>query len=166
MTTNSAVTAAMTTSARLLRESDRHWSGSMSFDAANTITAPRIAEGRYWIGPVRKIRMTAIIAAATSPLTWLVAPMSSFTADREPLVPTGMPLVNPDAIWGEAERQELLVGVDGFVVTGSEGAGGEGSRRRTPRGRWPPPIEPKRLDVGARHVRHPERRQAAPVPTR
>jgi hypothetical protein len=43
--------------------------------------------------------MTAIIAAAERPLTWLVAPMSSFTAVREPLVPTGMPWVKPALSW-------------------------------------------------------------------
>ena len=43
--------------------------------------------------------MAAIIAAAASPLTWLVAPMSSLTAVRDPLVPTGMPWVTPDVIW-------------------------------------------------------------------
>jgi hypothetical protein len=37
--------------------------------------------------------MTPIIAAAVSPLTWLVAPMSSLTAVRDPMVPTGMPWV-------------------------------------------------------------------------
>ena len=45
--------------------------------------------------------MTAIIAAAASPLTWLVAPMSSLTAVRDPLVPTGMPWVTPAAIWAK-----------------------------------------------------------------
>ena len=34
---------------------------------------------------------------ATSPLTWLVAPMLRFTAVREPVVPTGMPCVTPAA---------------------------------------------------------------------
>ena len=38
-----------------------------------------------------------MVAAAASPLTWLVAPMSSLTAVRDPLVPTGMAWVNPAA---------------------------------------------------------------------
>ena len=67
--TNRLVTTAMTTSVRLLLASERHSSGSISFAAEKTITAPRIAEGRNWIGPVRNSRMTTIIAAAVSPLT-------------------------------------------------------------------------------------------------
>ena len=97
MMTNRVVIAAMTTSALLLRASDRHCAGSISFEAAYTITAPSTAEGRYWMGPVRNSRMTAMVAAAASPLTWLVAPMSSLTAVRDPLAPTGMPWVNPAA---------------------------------------------------------------------
>ena len=91
--------AAMTTSTRLLRASSRHCAGSMSFAPAYTMTAPRTAEGRYSIGAVRNTRMTAIVPAATSPLTWLVAPMSSLTAVRDPLVPTGMLCVTPAEIW-------------------------------------------------------------------
>ena len=68
-------------------------------DAANTITAPRMADGRYSIGAVRNKRMTAIAAAAVSPLTWLVALMSSLTAVGDPLVPIGMPCVTPAEIW-------------------------------------------------------------------
>ena len=89
----------MTISEWLLRASDRHCPGSISLEAANTITAPRTAEGRYWRGPVRKRRITAIVAAAVSPLTWLVAPISSLTAVRDPLAPTGIPWVTPAAIW-------------------------------------------------------------------
>ena len=91
--------AAMTTSTRLLRASSRHCAGSISFAAAYTMTAPSTAEGRYSMGAVRNSRMTAIVAAAASPLTWLVAPMSSLTAVRDPLVPTGMPCVKPAEIW-------------------------------------------------------------------
>ena len=35
--------------------------------------------------------------AATSPLTWLVAPMLRFTPVRDPAVPTGIPWVTPAA---------------------------------------------------------------------
>ena len=69
--------------------------------------------------------MTAIVAAAASPLTWLVAPMSSLTAVRDPLVPTGMLWVTPADDLGHAEREQLLVGVDDLVVTGGEGPGRE-----------------------------------------
>ena len=43
--------------------------------------------------------MAAIVAAAATPLTWLVARMSSLTAVRDPLVPTGIPWVTPAEIW-------------------------------------------------------------------
>jgi hypothetical protein len=97
--TKAAVVTAMAASTLLLRASDRHWPGSISLKAAKTITAPRTADGRYSIGPVRNSRMAPIITAAVSPLTWLVAPISSLTAVRDPLVPTGMPWVTPDVIW-------------------------------------------------------------------
>ena len=69
--------------------------------------------------------MAAIVAAAASPLTWLVAPMSSLTAVRDPLVPTGMPWRDARGDLGDAEREQLLVGVDDLVVAGGEGARGE-----------------------------------------
>ena len=71
----------------------------MSLAPAYTMTAPRTADGRYSMGAVRNIRMTAIVPAAARPLTWLVAPMSSLTAVRDPLVPTGMLCVTPAEIW-------------------------------------------------------------------
>src|SRR6478609_9696073 len=97
--THTTVMAAMTTSTLLLRVSSRHCTGSISLAAAYTMTAPSTAEGRYSIGAVRKSRMTTIVPAAASPLTWLVAPMSSLTAVRDPLVPTGMLWVTPAEIW-------------------------------------------------------------------
>ncbi len=41
--------------------------------------------------------MTATVAAATSPATWLRAPMLSLTAVRDPLAPSGKPWVTPAA---------------------------------------------------------------------
>src|SRR6478735_12106437 len=99
VTTHATVMAAITTSTLLLRVRARHWAGSISLAPAYTMIAPSTAEGRYWMGPVRNNRMVAMVPAATSPLTWLVAPMSSLTAVRDPLVPTGMPWVTPAAIW-------------------------------------------------------------------
>ena len=99
MTTQATVTAAMTSSTRLLRARSRHCPTSISLAAAYTMTAPSTADGRYWMGPVRNSRMTAMVPAEAIPLTWLVAPMSSLTAVREPLVPTGMPWETPAASW-------------------------------------------------------------------
>jgi hypothetical protein len=51
------VVAAMMTSKRWVRASVRHASGSISPTAAPTMTAPRVAFGRYRIGSVRKRRV-------------------------------------------------------------------------------------------------------------
>lgn len=69
--------------------------------------------------------MAAIVAAAATPLTWLVARMSSLTAVRDPLVPTWMPFGDARGDLGDTEREQLLVGVDDLVVAGGEGAGRE-----------------------------------------
>ncbi len=92
------------------------------------------------------------------PLTWLVAPMSSLTAVRDPLVPTGMPWVTPDGDLGDPEREQLLVGVDDLVVAGGEGAGGEdrvgeaneedGQRSRDERRRRPNATRPAATNDG------------------
>lgn len=63
----------------------------MSFNDTNTITAPRIAVGRYWIGSVSSSRISPIAPKLTTSLTWLVARIESLTAVRDPLVPIGMP---------------------------------------------------------------------------
>ena len=60
-------------------------------DAAATITAPSTAFGRSAIGPVRNSRTSTTTPAASSPATWLRAPIASLTAVREPLAPTGSP---------------------------------------------------------------------------
>ena len=59
--------------------------------AADTITAPSTAEGRYDIGVVRNRSTKAMVPAATSPAICVRAPIWSFTAVRDPLAPSGSP---------------------------------------------------------------------------
>ncbi len=60
--------------------------------------APSTALGRYATGPVRSTSTSATAPAATSPATWVRAPMSSFTAVRELLAPIGNACDTPAAI--------------------------------------------------------------------
>ena len=50
--------------------------------------------------------------AATSPLTWLVAPMLRFTPVREPAVPTGIPWVTPAATFAALNASSSWSAVD------------------------------------------------------
>jgi hypothetical protein len=69
VTTPTMVMAAIATSTRLMRARPRQAARSIMPRAAVTITAPRVAAGRYWIGSVRKTSTKAIAAAASSPET-------------------------------------------------------------------------------------------------
>ena len=65
-------------------------------DAAMT-TAASVACGRLRSTPGTSTSMTTIVAAPTTPVTWVLAPACSATAVREPLVLTGKPWKNEAA---------------------------------------------------------------------
>ena len=85
------------TSNRLTADNARQAPGSTRPIAAETMTAPSTADGKYDIGVVRNRSTRAIAPAATSPAICVRAPIWSFTAVREPLAPSGKPCVIPAA---------------------------------------------------------------------
>ena len=89
--TPAMVTAAMATSTRLVWARPCQAGRSTSPRAAATMTAPRVALGRYCMGSVSNNSTTVMDPAASSPASWVRAPIWSLTAVREPLAPTGNP---------------------------------------------------------------------------
>ena len=86
--------------------------------------------------------------------------MSSLTAVRDPLVPTGIPPVAPEAICAKPVAGQLLVRVHHLVPASSEGSSGEdgvgeGDQEDGHRCRQ------ERAQVRTRHIGPPERRQPA-----
>jgi hypothetical protein len=64
---------------------------SASDSEAVITTAARVGWGRLRSSPGATSRITVIASAPTSPVTWVLAPVCSATAVREPLVLTGNP---------------------------------------------------------------------------
>ena len=96
-TTPAMVTAAIATSTLLVRARPRQASGFTIPMAAATMTAPRVALGRYCIGSVRNSSTRAMTTAASRPESWVRAPIWSLTAVRDPLAPIGNPWLIPAA---------------------------------------------------------------------
>jgi 2-keto-3-deoxy-6-phosphogluconate aldolase len=67
VTTPTRVMTAIATSARLTRAIPFQASTSIRPRAAITMTAPRVAFGKYWMGAVRKSKTSAITTADSSP---------------------------------------------------------------------------------------------------
>ena len=125
VTTHRTVMAAMTTSTRLLRASSRHCAGSISFAAAYTMTAPRTADGRYSMGAGEEQQDDGDRPGGGEPAD--LARGAHVVVDRgaRPARPDRDALGDAGRDLGDAEREQLLVGVDDLVVAGGEGAGRE-----------------------------------------
>ena len=94
------VTAAIATSTRSTAASARQAAGSTRPIAAETITAPSTALGRYCTGSVRNEQeRPRPRRPRASPAIWLRAPIASFTAVRDPLAPIEKPCVTRPRRW-------------------------------------------------------------------
>ena len=96
-TTPSVVIAARPTSVRSMFQISRSVRVSNSEIETNTSNAPKAATGTYCKGPVKNSNTTAIVAAATNPVTWVRPPAASATAVRESAPVTANPCEMADA---------------------------------------------------------------------
>ena len=75
-------------------------------------TAASTGWGIAWTRPGTNRSISSTSAAATSPVSWVLAPDWKATAVREPLVLTGKPEKKPGGEVGRADAGQLLVAVD------------------------------------------------------